>query len=296
MTAILAHMTAMEWARIFQQAAEWLRDPGVFVLGVIIAAVVLYHIIGTLISGVIRRTVRSHTLNSLTKDDAKKRQDTLISLFSTFFKFTIVIMALMMSIELLFPKIDFTPLFASAGIIGIALGFGAQSIIKDFLSGVFIIMENQYRVGDTVDIEGAAGTVERMTVRSTVLRDFDGNVHFLPNGTIAHVINKTMGFSKVNFSVTIDPENDIDKVIKIINEVGEKLASEKTWSKRIIDAPQFWNIGNFTDVSLDVTVVGKTQPSEQWSVTGELRRRLLREFSKQGVTLAHAPVGFSKKS
>jgi small conductance mechanosensitive channel len=289
-------MTAMEWARIFQQAAEWLRDPGVFVLGVIIAAVVLYHIIGTLISGVIRRTVRSHTLNSLTKDDAKKRQDTLISLFSTFFKFTIVIMALMMSIELLFPKIDFTPLFASAGIIGIALGFGAQSIIKDFLSGVFIIMENQYRVGDTVDIEGAAGTVERMTVRSTVLRDFDGNVHFLPNGTIAHVINKTMGFSKVNFSVTIDPENDIDKVIKIINEVGEKLASEKTWSKRIIDAPQFWNIGNFTDVSLDVTVVGKTQPSEQWSVTGELRRRLLREFSKQGVTLAHAPVGFSKKS
>lgn len=296
MTAILAHMTAMEWAQIFQQAAEWLRDPGVFVLGVIIAAVVLYHIIGTLISGVIRRTVRSHTLNSLTKDDAKKRQDTLISLFSTFFKFTIVIMALMMSIELLFPKIDFTPLFASAGIIGIALGFGAQSIIKDFLSGVFIIMENQYRVGDTVDIEGAAGTVERMTVRSTVLRDFDGNVHFLPNGTIAHVINKTMGFSKVNFSVTIDPENDIDKVIKIINEVGEKLASEKTWSKRIIDAPQFWNIGNFTDVSLDVTVVGKTQPSEQWSVTGELRRRLLREFSKQGVTLAHAPVGFSKKS
>lgn len=295
MTAILAYMTSAELNLFLDQAIAWLRDPGIIVFVIIIAAVLLYQLIGAMIASVIRNTVRSHSLNSLTQEDAKKRQNTLISLFSTFFKFLTVVIASMMVIQQVLPHIDFTPLFASAGIIGIALGFGAQSIIKDFLSGVFIIIENQYRVGDTVDIEGAAGTVERITVRSTVLRDFDGNVHFIPNGTIAHVVNKTMGFSKVNFSITIDPENDIDKVIRIINQTGEKLAGEKVWNKKILDAPQFWNIGNFTDVSLDVTVVGKTEPSEQWSVTGELRRRLLREFSKHDISLAHAPVGFSKK-
>lgn len=295
MTAILAYMTATELSLMLQQFVDWLRDPGLFILGTILCAVILYHMIGIFIASVIRRTVRSHTLNNLTEDDAKKRQNTLISLFSTFFKFLIVIVAFMMIIGELLPEVDFTPLFASAGIVGIALGFGAQSIIKDFLSGVFIIMENQYRVGDTVDIEGAAGTVERITVRSTVLRDFDGNVHFLPNGTIAHVMNKTMGFSKVHFTMTLDPENDIDTVVKLINETGQKLASEKAWNKKIIDAPQFWSIGNFTDVSVDVTVVGKTEPSEQWGVTGELRRRLLHEFSKNNIALAHTPAGFAKR-
>ena len=92
---------------------------------------------------------------------------------------------------------DLSPLFASAGIIGVALGFGAQSLVKDFLSGIFIIAENQYRVGDVVDVMGAAGTVERVGTRTTVIRDSEGNVHYVPNGTIQHVINKTMGYSIV---------------------------------------------------------------------------------------------------
>ena len=274
---------------------EWLRGPGITIFWMIMIGVLSYHFAGAVVAGFIRRTVRSTHLNPLTEEDATKRQDTLISLFSAFLKFAITVVTVCLVVEQAFPNIDLAPLFASAGIIGIALGFGAQSIIKDLFSGFFIIMENQYRVGDTVDIEGATGTVERITVRSTVLRDFNGNVHFLPNGTVAHVINKTMGFSKVNLTVTIKPDTDVDKVTKCINEVGKKLALEKKWAKKIIDPPQFWSIGNFTDVSLDVTIVGKTEPSQQWDVTNELRRRLLDEFSAQQIELAHTPASAAAK-
>ncbi len=200
-----------------------------------------------------------------------------------------------MVFEQLFPQIDLTPFFASAGIVGIALGFGAQSLIKDFLSGLFIIAENQYRVGDIVDIEGATGTVERLTMRSTILRDNSGNVHFLPNGMVAHVINKTMGFSKVNFSLAVDPETDVDRLAAVIDEVGLKLSLDDKWKDKILEAPHFLNIGTISDLALEVTITGKTNPSQQWSVTGEMRRRLLKAFEKHKVVLAHIPVAPGSK-
>ncbi len=288
-------MTTTDFEVLLQAIVNWLANPGIIVFGIIISAVIINHFGGSVIAGLIRQTIRPHALNGLTDEDAIKRQNTLISLFTTVLKTLVAVTATSMVVVKLFPDIDFGPLFASAGIAGIAVGFGAQSIIKDFLSGVFIIMENQYRVGDVVDIEGASGTVEKLTIRSTVLRDFDGNVHFLPNGTITHVMNKTMGFSKVNFSITISPENNLDKVIKIINSTGRKLGEDKNWSSKITEAPQFFNISSFTDVSVDMTIVGKTEPSQQWSVTSELRQRLLQEFSKSGIELAHAPIGHSKK-
>ena len=174
-------------------------------------------------------------------------------------------------------------------LLGVAIGFGAQSLIKDFLSGIFIIVENQYRVGDIVDIQGAAGTVERVTIRSTVIRDASGNVHFLPNGEVLHVINKTMGFSKVNFTLTVDPDTDIDKLSTIIDEVGLKLSEDEKWKEKILEAPHFLNIGTFNDIALEVTIIGKTNPSQQWSVTGEMRRRLLKAFAKHKIELAHIP-------
>ncbi len=276
--------------------AEWLYDPGLAVAAIIIISIVLYHVAGAIVAQLIRQTVRPGPLNSLTESDAHKRQETLISLFSALMKFLVSVTAVLLLIRQLFPHVDLTPIFASAGIVGIALGFGAQSIVRDFFSGFFIIMENQYRVGDTVDIEGAAGTVERITIRSTVLRDFDGNVHFIPNGSIVKVVNKTMGFSKANLTITVKPDSDVDKVKRIINRVGKKMAKEELWIGKIIDPPKFWNIGNFSDVSLDVTIVTTTQPSEQWSVAGELRMRLLEEFAQNGIELAHTPAGLGKKA
>ncbi|MGB3009075.1 MAG: mechanosensitive ion channel family protein [Candidatus Saccharimonadales bacterium] len=246
------------------------------------------HFGGAVITRIIRRLIRKN--NDMSADDVSKRQNTLIGLLVVIWKIVVVAIAGTLIFRQLFPGIDLSPVFASAGIVGIALGFGAQSIIKDFLSGVFIITENQYRVGDVVDLEGAAGTVERVGVRTTMLRDADGNVHYMPNGNVMHVINKTMGFSKVNFTLSVNPETDIDLLADVINEVGQKMQNDETWKEKLLEAPHFLNIGNFSQASMDVTVVGKTQPSAQWSVTGELRRRLLRAFQKHAIELAQVPI------
>lgn len=269
--------------------STWLVDPGIAILAIIGFAWLGRHFGGLIIGQIVRRLVRSTHYNPLSADDVTKRRDTLSSLFTVIWKIILVVVASCMIFQQIFPKVDLTPFFASAGLLGVAIGFGAQSLIKDFLSGIFIIAENQYRVGDIVDIEGAAGTVERVTVRSTVIRDASGNVHFLPNGEVIHVINKTMGFSKVNFSLVVDPDTDVDKLSTVIDEVGTKLAEDEKWKDKVLEAPHFLNIGTFSDVALEVTITGKTNPSQQWSVTGEMRRRLLKAFAKHKIELAHVP-------
>lgn len=270
---------------------DWLQEPGVTIAAILLFSWLGRHFGGAVISQVVKRIIRSTQFNELSTDDVTKRQNTLIGLFVAIWKTILIIAASFLIFQQLFPKVDLTPVFASAGIIGIALGFGAQSLIKDFLSGLFIIVENQYRVGDIVDLEGAAGTVERITVRSTILRDADGNVHFMPNGNIMHVINKTMGYSRVNFTVSVNPESNVDKLSELINEVGTKLAEDDKWREKIIEAPHFLSIGTFSDVALEVKITGKTAPSAQFGVTGELRKRLLKAFTKHDIELAHTPTG-----
>lgn len=268
---------------------NWLLDPGIAIIATLVFAWLGRHFGGLIITQVVRHLVRSTPYNPLSADDVTKRRNTLSSLFTVIWKVILVVVASCIIFQQLFPKVDLTPFFASAGLLGVAIGFGAQSLIKDFLSGVFIIIENQYRVGDIVDIQGAAGTVERVTIRSTVIRDASGNVHFLPNGEVLHVINKTMGFSKVNFSLVVDPETDVDKLAAVIDEVGLKLSEDEKWKDKVLEAPHFLNIGTFSDIALEVTITGKTNPSQQWSVTGEMRRRLLKAFTKHKIELAHLP-------
>jgi len=267
----------------------WLIDPGIAIVAILGFAWLGRHFGGLVITQLVRRLVRSTHYNPLSADDVTKRRDTLSSLFTVIWKIILILVAGCLVFQQLFPKIDLTPFLASAGLLGVAVGFGAQSLIKDFLSGIFIIAENQYRVGDIVDIEGAAGTVERVTIRSTVIRDNSGNVHFLPNGQVIHVINKTLGYSRVNFSLAVDPDTDVDELSSVIDEVGVKLSEDAKWSEKVLEAPHFINIGTFSDVALEVTIGGKTNPSQQWSVTGEMRQRLIKAFAKNKIELAHAP-------
>ena len=270
-----------------ENAVKWLSNQGLNLLFICFIAWALYHVVNFVVENMMGRIIRPTRYNQMTELDLKKRKDTITSLFSTLARTIILVSASLMIVKQLFPHINYAPIFASAGIIGVAVGFGAQSLLKDFLSGVFIISENQYRVGDIVDLEnGATGTVERIGIRSTVLRDADGNVHYVPNGNVGHVINKTMGYSKVNFTLSVHPDTDVDLLAKVINETGAKLAEDPKWNTKITEAPRFMNVGSFSQLGMDVTIVGVTQPSEQWSVTGELRRRLLKELVKHKIKLA----------
>lgn len=245
----------------------------------------------------IRISTTTYQRTTQTKKDIEKRQATLVALFVTFWRILVITFLIFAALRIFFRDIDLAPLFASAGVIGVALGVGAQSLIKDFLSGIFIISENQYRVGDVVDIEGASGTVERIGVRSTVLRDVEGNVHFFPNGMVQHVINKTMGYSMSRFTIAVTPDTDIDSAATLIDKIGTTLAKEEAWKLKIIEPPQFVMVGEITSTAVNLIISGKTQPSEQWSVTAEMRRRLLEEFEKKGIRLGttHTVVAGAQK-
>ena len=278
---------------------EWLNERGlgwiisqrvIETVSIIIGSIIVYYLGRILLSWAIKHMIfASAKYRSWHHKDVEKRQRTLLQLIGSFWRIIIIAYVAAMIANKLF-LFDLSPLFASAGIIGVALGFGAQSLVKDFLSGVFIITENQYRVGDIVDIMGAAGTVERVGTRSTVIRDSDGNVHYIPNGTIQHVINKTMGYSVSRFVLQLDPGVDIANATEIINETGRQLADEKSWKKKIIDPPKFVAVGDITGRSVELTISGKTQPSDQWAVTSEMRRRLLQQFEEHDIALAVNPV------
>lgn len=267
---------------------QWLQDIGHPILLIIIATAVLVYVGDRVVAWLTRRIVRG-THRTMHKKDIEKRQNTLVSLMTTVWKIIIISIGLYNIITLFIPSSTLQPLFASAGIIGIALGFGAQSLVKDFLSGLFIISENQYRVGDVIEIDGFGGTVERIGSRSTVIRDVEGNVHYFPNGIIQHVINKTMGYSMARFTLLIAPDENLDEIIEIINTTGEQLASEEEWQPKIIEAPKYAVMTDFTATAMTVIVSGKTQPSDQWSVTAEMRRRILSEFEQHHIELGYLP-------
>ena len=187
--------------------------------------------------------------------EVKKRQETILSLALVIWKSIVFIGAVIIIFVTLFPSINIFPVFASAGILGAVIGFGSQSMIKDIIAGTFIIGENQFRVGDVIELEGngvtASGTVEHISLRSTVLRDISGNVHYFSNGTVMHVINITMGYSKVYFALNVKPDNDVDKIISIIDRVGAELGKDSKWEKKVIEPPHFINIGTLSDTAIE---------------------------------------------
>lgn len=276
---------------MWQIIVSWFQANTVNIVLILIASVLVVQFGTKLFATIIRRTVgRLNT--DLSEHDVKKRQDTLISMFSTILKVFVWLTAGFTILGMM--GINLAPLLAGAGVMGVALGFGAQSIIKDLLSGLFIIIENQYRVGDVVDIGGAAGTVEQITVRSTIIRDSDGNVHYIPNGTVVHVINKTMGYSRVNLTLSVDIKTNMDKLADIIDEVGIALAADEKWKDKVLEPPHFINNGDMTDTAIGISVVGKTQPSKQWAVMGELRKRLLVALKKGNIKIIEM-AGIPKK-
>lgn len=267
---------------------RWFNEShGVDIISTILITAIIYFIGALLMGRIVNRIVMARGRN-WHKKDIEKREKTLSHTFAILWRVVVFTGGALALFQILFPGVSLAPLFASAGIVGVALGFGAQSLVRDFLSGIFIIAENQYRVGDIIDIEGFGGTVERVGARSTVIRDADGNVHYFPNGMIMHVINKTMGYSVARFFIGIHPSSDLDEVIAIINETGKKLAEEEKWKNKIIEPPTFVSVTEFSSLEVTLLVSGKTQPSDQWSVTSEMRQRLFLEFEKKKIKLSTA--------
>lgn len=183
--------------------------------------------------------------------------------------------------------INLGPLIAGAGIAGVALGFGAQSLVKDFLSGIFMIIEDQYGVGDIIDVGEATGVVEAVTLRSTRLRDVEGTVWHVPNGQILRVGNKSQQWARALIDVSVAYETDLRLAQNVISEVATQLAGEEHWRDVILDTPSVWGVEALGADGIDIRLVVKTQPSEQFTVMRELRIRLKEAFDEAGIEIPY---------
>lgn len=276
---------------IVAEVNHWVQTTGLELLIALVVAFAVRHIGGALIIYLVNHGVRDRKFGrKLSKNDLKKRRDTLKSMLTVIWRVIVVIVTVIVMLGIALPGVELAPLLASAGVIGLAIGFGAQEVVKDFITGLFIIIENQYRVGDYVDIDGHEGTVERLTIRLTVLRAFDGRIYFITNGSIQYVANMTLEHGEVCFGLRLDPTTSIDKLVKVINDVGDKLSQEAEWKHMITEKPGFFRITKLTGTYVEVYVLGKTTVANHWAVEGELRRRLLTRLDQEGIKLADLPV------
>ena len=264
--------------------AEWLRLHGVRVIIVIAVGVIIYLIFQYLVPRFLKRTVGTR-MKGKPRAEITKRTRTLVRVIRNTISILIGIVILFTILAEL--GINIGPALASLGVFGIAVGFGAQSLIKDLINGLFILMENQFGIGDVVKIGDVSGLVEEINLRRTILRDLDGVVHYIPNGEIIIASNYTKEYSRVNMNITVSYEADLDQVIKVVNGVCSKLSKERAWQDKIIKTPQVLRIDNFGDSGIDIKILGDTTPLTQWEIMGELRKRIKKEFDEQGIEIPY---------
>jgi small conductance mechanosensitive channel len=181
--------------------------------------------------------------------------------------------------------LDIGPAIAGLGIAGVALGFGAQSLVKDYLNGALILIENHYSKGDIVRIAGVSGTVEDLSLRRTTLRDLDGTVHTVPNGAIAVASNLTRTWARINLDVTVAYGTDIDRASEVVDEVGRELAGEGAWSQAFLEAPRVERVESLGEYGVILKVLGTVRAEDRWNAAGELRKRLLAAFHANGIEI-----------
>lgn len=268
-------------SEIIKVIEPWLLHHGIKILIIIAAAFVLNKIIKAFIRKTIKIAVVSE--RAISEEAERKRQDTLIRIFTWISRILVIIIALLMVIQEF--GVSIAPLLAGAGIVGIAVGFGGQYLVRDLISGFFLIMENQYRIGDVVSFDGTAGLVEDISMRITTLRDMDGTVHHIPHGEIKKVSNLSKYFARVNLNVGISYNSNLEKVIEVVNMVGNGLAEDPLWKDSITKPPQFLRVDDFADSSVIIKILGETRPLKQWDVTGELRKRLKIAFDDAGIEI-----------
>lgn len=259
----------------------WLLTHGIKVVLIIIGAFLIDKIINKFIDKAVRIAVVSSGFASAEAE--KKREDTLIQIFSTTIKIAIIVITLLMVLQEFGVQIG--PILAAAGIVGLAFGFGGQYLIRDIIAGLFFILENQYRIGDVVGFDNVRGLVEGISLRKTTLRDMDGTVHHVPHGEIKLVSNYSKDFARINLDLGVAYNTEMEHVIRVVNETGMKLSEDPQWAEFIIKPPQFLRVNDFADSAIIVKILGETQPLKQWEITGELRKRIKIAFDREGIEI-----------
>jgi small-conductance mechanosensitive channel len=230
------------------------------------------------------------------QDQLSTRSKTMASVLIKITAIIIWIIALVMVLGVI--EVDIAPLLATLGVASLALGFAVQNIIRDYLQGFFIIMEDWYRIGDWVTIAGMEGEVETIGPRRTVLREINGTMHVIPNSQINFASNQTRDWARINLYVTVAYKEDISHVYQVIDGVCQELKDDPDFGTNLTSTPSAMRVSALGDHGVDICIRGYTKPGEQWGLTGELRKRIKNRFDQEGIEIPwpHTKVYFGNTS
>ena len=267
--------------------AIWLRNDGFHILLVLVVAFVAQRLARVAFHGIIKalldREATEGTAQELSAIEVRKRIDTLDQLGSNVIRFLVFVIAALMILREF--GLDIGPAVAGLGVVGIAVGFGAQSLVRDYLNGALILVENQFSKGDVVSVAGVTGTVEDFSLRRTTLRDLDGIVHTVPNGEIKVASNRTRTWARINQNVMVAFGTDIDKAIGVVDGVGREMANDPVWKRRVLEPPRVERVESIDEMGITLKILGSVRASEQWAAAGEFRKRLLAAFAENGIEI-----------
>jgi small conductance mechanosensitive channel len=270
-------------ARAFDELLQWLRTGGVRLTIIVAGSLALVRLL-KLASDRVARAVAVEGADQVS--EREKRALTLAGIVKTVGTTVIVIIATMMGLQEF--GLNITPIIAGAGVVGLAVGFGAQSLIKDVIAGFFIILEGQFAVGDVIKTGEISGHVERLNLRVTILRDFNsGAVHFIPNSELKVVSNLTKEWSRVALDIGVAYHEDIDRVVVVLQRIGQELAQDQRVGPLILEPPEVLGIESFGESQVTIKVLVKTLPQRQWEVAREFRRRIKATFGKEGIEMPY---------
>jgi small-conductance mechanosensitive channel len=270
--------------------STWLQDFG-GTIGPILLIVVLTLVglraarllVHGVITAVFDREAAHGSARELSAIEVAKRRDTIERLAERVIQGFVVVVAALTVLA----KLDYNigPAVAGFGVVGIAVGFGAQSLVRDYFNGALILLENQYSIGDVVSIAGVTGNVEDLTLRRTTLRDLDGVVHTVPNGEIKVASNRTRTWARINQDVTVSYGTDIDRATKVVNAVGREMAEDPAWKGKVLEPPRVERVEALAEYGITLKILGTVQAIDQWAAAGELRKRLLAAFTREGIEI-----------
>ena len=269
---------SMNFSDLLIAAKNWAFTTGVKIILIVVFTLVLIKIVK-----VISKRLSSVFHRKGADEESEKRAKTLTSVIQNFLIILVLVVAAITIIGQL--GIEIAPLIATAGIAGVAIGFAAQSLIKDIINGFFLLLWDQIRVGDYVQISDKQGLVEMINLKMTALRDFNGNVHYVPNGSIDVVTNMTKDFSRYLFEIGVAYREDVDEVIDVIKEVDKELRKAPDFKEDILEPIEILGLDKFADSASIINARTKTKPLKQWRIAREFNRRLKKKFDEVGIEI-----------
>jgi len=264
-----------------------LRDDVIPIALIVVFAYAAIRLARLFVHGVVKtlldREALEGTAQELSAVELKKRMDTLDALVGRTLQAFIVMIAGLMVLGRV--GLDIGPAVAGLGVVGIAVGFGAQSLVRDYLNGALILIENQFGKGDVIRVAGVDGSVEDFTLRRTTLRDLDGVVHTVPNGEIRVASNLTRVWARINQNVVVAYGTDIDKAIDVVDKVGVAMAGDPAWKRRVLEAPRVERVEALGEYGITLKILGTVRAADQWAAGGDFRKRLLAAFKANGIEI-----------